>query len=252
MAGARLSSEKASPPLPPENLLFMDKTHEAMIRNGDRLLALAKKVVAFRGRPLLDVGCGYGRMAYALHRDGFNAPYLGIDILHRHVEWLRQNFSPASSNFRFHHMDVRNDRYNPKGTVAANMFRLPDIDPPDSIFVLSVFTHMYAEDMLHYIDEIAMKMDKGSIAYCTFFLENKEMRRFEDNGLSQYPMRHQLSDHCWYHSTDDPLHAISYNEAWLRERLLERGLVSIATFYGLWCGRPNAGSGQDTLFLAKI
>jgi SAM-dependent methyltransferase len=240
------------PPFPPDNLLFMDKSSDKMIRNGDILLQLGKKVLAFRGRPVLDIGCGYGRMAYALLRDGFAAPYLGIDILRHHVNWLRLNFSPAAPNFAFDHVDIKNDRYNPKGMLAADAFRLPDIDAPDAIFVLSVFTHMYERELLHYLDQIAAKMDRQSIAYCTFFLENPEMRHLEGQGGSQYPMLHRINDHCWYFNAKDPLHAISYNEDWLRARLLERGLHPVSVYYGLWCGRLNALSYQDTLFLARL
>jgi SAM-dependent methyltransferase len=244
--------QKPPPPLPPQRLIFMDKSPHAMLRKGDKLLQLGKKVVELRGRPVLDIGCGYGRMAYALHRDGFAARYFGIDILRNHVAWLRHNFTPAAPNFEFRHLDIKNDRYNPKGTLPADGFSFPDVGTPDMILVLSVFTHMYEADMPRYFDQIAAKMDHRSVAYCTFFLENREMRHLEGQGLSQYPMRHQTNDHCWHFNAEDPLHAISYNEDWLRGQLLTRGLHPVSTFYGLWCGRPNALSGQDTTFIARL
>jgi SAM-dependent methyltransferase len=232
--------------------MFMDRTHAAMRRNGDQLLALGGKVFTLRGRPVLDIGCGYGRLAYALHRTGFEGTYVGLDILPRHISWLRQNFSSVAANFSFQHLDIRNDRYNPKGALPADGFQIPEMAAPDAIFVLSIFTHMYERDLLHYLDQIAARMDPLTIAYCTFFLDNPEMRRLEALNLSHYPMRLRLSDHCWYHDQADPLHAICYDEQWLRGQLTQRGLAVAAAFYGKWCGRPGAISGQDALFLAKM
>lgn len=243
--------DRTDPPYPPESLLFMDKTVEAMVERGGILLDLCKKVVTFRGRPVIDIGCGYGRMAYALKRDGFEANYLGLDIIKKHIGWVQENFTPAAPNFKFSHTDIKNDRYNPKGALTAKDLALPEVGAPDAIFLLSVFTHMYDQDICTYLDKIAAIMDQKSVLYSTFFLSNPEMRNLETLGKSMYPMKHRLSGHCWYYDEKDPLHAIAYDEGWVRHQLMVRGLYPIAIFYGNMAGRPGGQSSQDTIFIGK-
>jgi len=245
-------SHKVVPPYPPEPLLFMERKPEIMVANGDKLLKRALKVAEFRGRPVLDIGCGYGRMAYALAKHGFADTYIGVDILKRHIDWLTENFTAKLPNYNFAHLDIKNDRYNKNGVLGANDFSIPVSEAPDLIFLLSVFTHMYERELCIYLDRIAERMDTKSILYSTFFLSNPEMRRLESAGRSGYPMKHQLNDHCWYFNPEDPLHAIAYDETWLRAEMLKRDLYPIATFYGSIAGRPGAVSEQDTIFIGKL
>ncbi|NTJ46924.1 class I SAM-dependent methyltransferase [Agrobacterium rhizogenes] len=237
---------------PPEHLLFMDKTPEAMIKTGDALLRLGKSVITFRGRPVLDIGCGYGRMAYALERDGFSRLYQGIDLLKQPITWLQQNFTPVRPTFQFDHADIANDRYNSSGALSATDFHFPDIETPDAVFLLSVFTHMYEIEIEHYLDELARMIDSTSVVYSTFFLINDTMRDREKAGLCHFPMKHEINDHCWYFNPSDPLHAIGYDETWLRKQLLNRGLYIQAIYYGGWTGSGTALSGQDTIFISKM
>lgn len=239
-------------PLPPQDLLFMNETWESFPKNGTGLLALGERVLQLNGRPVIDIGCGFGRMAYALAAKGFRGPYLGTDVLINQVRWLQSNFSPVLPSFRFHHFDALNDRYNPTGKLGAKDFTIDQkYRCPDAVFVLSVFTHMYEADVLAYLKEIASVMDEKSIVYATFFLTNSESRRLERLGQSSYPMKNSLDDHCFYFSPDDPLHAISFDEVWLKERLAQLGMYTAAVYYGTWAGRKGAMSFQDSLFLMK-
>jgi SAM-dependent methyltransferase len=239
-------------PLPPTNLLFMNESWESFPKNGAGLLALGNRVIEYRGRPIVDVGCGFGRIAYALAAQGYKGNYLGVDVLEPQISWLQSNFSPLLPAFRFHHFDAVNARYNASGTLTAKDFEIDKkYRGPDAIFVLSVFTHMYEADVVAYLKEIASVMDEKSVVYATFFLSNNETRHLEGLGKSSYPMKHILDEHCSYFNPEDPLHAISFDETWLKETLRAVGLYAPAIFYGTWAGRKNAKSFQDSLFLMK-
>lgn len=229
--------------------MFMGDTQETLVAHGERLLALSDPHVTYRGRPVLDVGCGYGRLAYALAARDFAGPYLGIDVLPRQIAWLRENFSPVRPDYHFERLDITNERYNKLGSLPAAALTLPpNLTPPDLVIALSLFTHMYEADIAAYLRRIAGIMDVGSMLYATFFLRNDEQGSLENEGRSGYPMQHVVNDHCAFFDTADPLRAIAYDEDWMLELLATCGLNCATTVYGSWCGRSDLRSFQDVLF----
>lgn len=241
----------AAVPFPPAELLgFMGEDEAAAVKNGESLLRLADSLWPKDGL-VLDVGCGYGRLAYALIGRAHQGKYVGMDILPAHIRWLSENLTPVAPNFSFKHLNIKNDRYNATARDEATSFEIDLPEPPKLILVLSVFTHLYETDMLHYLAQIARCMDKSSTLYATFFLTNPSQRGMDRRGLSPFPMQHELSPHCSTFNLEDPLHAISYDESWLRDRLDDLSLQPITVHYGSWCGRTNAPSYQDTMFLRK-
>lgn len=106
---------------------------------------------------LVDVGCGYGRVAHALLRaGGFRGRYLGLDILPRQIAWCQENFTPLSEgSLRFELVDIKNDRYNPAGRLSPRSVSFDvETGSADVVLLASVFTHMYADDIVHYLGEI--------------------------------------------------------------------------------------------------
>src|SRR3954447_19991659 len=100
-------------PVPPAELRFMDKTEEGFLAIGESIAADLRELCGLRpDDAIVDIGCGYGRVAHALLRSGgFAGPYLGLDILARHIAWCRAHLSPVSGGrFRFEHLDIRNGR----------------------------------------------------------------------------------------------------------------------------------------------
>lgn len=193
--------------LPPKELRFMGEDDDAFISIGDALLSDALRHV--NPETVLDIGCGYGRLAYALKRRGFLGRYFGLDVLPRHIKWLQDNFGDPT--YRFELANVRNGRYNPKGKLETSevVFR-PGFSPDLSLFV-SVFTHMYESDIEAYLRKVREISSPKSVVYATFFLEGGDQAR------RPYRFDHRLNDHCSYHDPSDPLHAIAYDEAWLRD-----------------------------------
>jgi SAM-dependent methyltransferase len=245
-----LGRGETQPPFPPDGLMFMGETEERSVRTGDELLSLAEGRFDPKGL-VFDVGCGYGRLAYALERSGFEGDYLGLDVKKKSIDWLTENFTAAAPRFRFTHADVRNDRYNPAGSLSGDSFRLPDPPrPPALVLVLSVFTHMYEADVRRYLHEIARLSDADTLVYVTFFLLNDEQRRLEVEGNPKWTFPHALSGHCRVHSIDNPLHVVGYAEDWVLSAIDDAGLRLEEKVYGWWSGRqPRPKLGQDSLLL---
>jgi SAM-dependent methyltransferase len=240
------------PPLPPEAMMFMGDKPDSFLARGENLLAVSNSHASIGRRPVIDIGCGYGRLAYALANRGFSGRYYGVDVLKKHIDWLNKNFSPSLPNFHFEHINVLNGRYNSSGKVDPAKFRIPhQYHKPDLVLVLSVFTHMFEADVESYLHAIAKVLDDHSTVYATFFILSDEQRELERSGASLYPMTHQINDHCRYFNQQDPLHAISFDEAFLHSMFERCGLHAEYVIRGGWCGREDAGSFQDAVFLKR-
>ena len=248
-----IAAEENLPPLPPARLLFMRESREQILRNGKALLALLKGHVTLGSGPVVDIGCGYGRMAYTLAHEGFQGTYLGIDIKKPSIDWLQENFSSRLPRYQFRHVDIGNERYNKAGRLTGSDLAIDArYHHPDLILVLSVFTHMYEEDLVAYLKTIAAIMSPKSVLYATFFLMSEEQRQLEAAGKSRYLLRHAINDHCRVADPLNPLHVIAYDQHWIMNLVASQGLRCLEFMPGWWCGRKSKGVAQDTLILAKI
>jgi SAM-dependent methyltransferase len=94
---------------------------------------------------VLDVGCGTKLVKVLLDEDRPIRRYVGIDVEPDVVSFLRTNV--ADPRFRFEHIDVYNELYNPRGTALADYSALPiDGETFDIICLFSVFTHLAPPD----------------------------------------------------------------------------------------------------------
>ena len=94
---------------------------------------------------VLDVGCGT-RFTRAFLEHGLPVgSYVGVDVDREMIEFMRERVSDP--RFEFHHIDVRNARYNPdaplmtEGTDLGVGGRTFDV-----IWLFSVFTHLAPDD----------------------------------------------------------------------------------------------------------
>jgi SAM-dependent methyltransferase len=245
--------ERAELPLPSPELRFMREDDDAFRRIGDGIVEDMIELCALRAdASVLDVGSGYGRVAHSLWRHGFEGAYLGLEILPRHVAWCSEAITPASGGLlEFGHLDVRNDRYNPGGSMAASEARFEVADGVVDVAVLtSVFTHMYAAEIVRYLEELRRVLRPGGRALTTFFMLDETWLECElASHSTTLPMRHALGEGCRYHNPDDPLHAIGYSPAWIRGAVADAGLSIYALRPGTWCGRRAARGYQDTVVL---
>lgn len=121
------------------------------------------------GCSILDIGCGVGKIARFLAINP-NIDYCGFDIFLPAIKWCKRMLVPATDGkFRFEHFDGISAMYNPKGTIPANEYRFPaDDNSVDLAIAASVFTHLYEQDMEHYLREIYRTLKLGAKALISF------------------------------------------------------------------------------------
>lgn len=203
---------------------------------------------------VLDVGSGIGRVAIPL-TNYINPPggYDGIEIVKEGVNWCNKEVNKRFPHFRFHHLNVYNKMYNPKGTMQAHELRFPfEAATFDLVILNSVFTHMLEADFERYLAEISRVLKKGARGYITMFLLNDESRRMNAEGKNKHE-RHltPFTDKTMVHIQDLPESMIAFDEAYTRESFAKAGLTIKNIQYGYWCGRTNTVDYQDLLFVAK-
>ena len=199
---------------------------------------------------LLDVGCGYGRLAIGLRSTGFAGRYRGFDILPRHIAWCRANLS--GDGYRFRHLDVRNDRYNPGGRIDPTEATFP---APTAAFeacaLFSVFTHMYRADIERYLAEIHRVLVPGGWAATSWLLFDDARVPAVTSSRAAYPLVHELDPTCRYESADDPLKAIGFHDRAVREMAATAGLRVRSVERGSWAGDVPGPRFQDLVVLER-
>jgi SAM-dependent methyltransferase len=202
---------------------------------------------------VLDVGSGFGRMAAPLTRviDKCGS-YNGVEIFRPAVEWCDRHIHRRFSNFRFHHADVWNSAYNPKGKVLARNDTFPFPNAlHDFVFLTSVFTHMLPPDVERYLAEIARVLKPGARGLLTFFLLDDESLALVASGLVELPFV-KYDDEIYVTNPQILEAAVGYPESRVRKSLAEHGLSILEPIhYGNWCGRDRHLSYQDIIVIEK-
>jgi SAM-dependent methyltransferase len=228
-------------PLPPEKLRFMSENDEQLIQVGDELAGLLVSAGLTETSSVLDVGCGYGRLALGLlHSTDYRGQYLGFDIQHRSIDWCQSAITPVFPSMRFVHLDVRNDRYNRKGTIDPTGMSFPARSASiDACALISVFTHFYRPDIERYLSEIRRVLKPGGFAVVTWFLFDDARLPAATSSDATYPMVHVLDAQTRYTKEGDPLRAIAYHEDAMRAMAAAARLVVRAVDRGTWAGEPG-------------
>jgi len=239
--------------LPPRKIRFMGEDDETFVQTARDLAQLLYHHGVGQDSCLLDIGSGYGRLAYGLRDTGYQGRYLGFDILRKHVQWCQKHLGDGD-RYRFRHLDVLNDRYNPTGTIPADNVRFPCRNESQTFLALfSVFTHFYEADIRRYLAEFRRVLVPGGTAAATFFLYDDARLATVIDPSQRYPLVHELNDYTRYTSTDDPLLCIGYHEDAVRRMVSEAGLSVQRIVCGHWAGdqdpRQAAGSTRQDLVL---
>jgi SAM-dependent methyltransferase len=148
------------------------------LATGTELLGLLRDQAGLRpDSRVLDVGCGIGRVARTLADvldPAAGGAYVGFDPVASAIAWCSQRYP---EHVRFVHADLRNDLYNPGGTVAATEYRFPVADGWATLMVAtSVFTHLDRAESEHYLAEVRRALAPGGVALLTFFLLDDDSR----------------------------------------------------------------------------
>ncbi len=206
------------------------------------------------GQNVLEVGCGVGRDAIPLVQllgpDGF---YVGVDVIEPSIRWCSDNISGRYTNAVFHHLDVASPFYNPAGHLAGEEVRLPCEDGQfDRIILQSVFTHMFGDEIVHYLSEFRRILRDDGLVFATFFLVDGEARRLAAEAGAELRFEHPLGRGCRIADPQNPEGAVGYTPSAL-DRMLKRGGMALdqPVHRGFWSGRKDAPDGQDVAILKK-
>lgn len=240
-----------TPLLPPANLRFMAETDETFLPICDHLCGniLARKVRL--DADVLDIGCGYGRLAYGLRRAGFRGSYRGFDILSQQIGWLNRHFAvdKEDARYAFDFLNVHNARYNPSGLPFEDI-TLPYAEASfDSVTSFSVFTHMYEDDIRQYLRRVRPLVRADGFWVATFFSLPDDFSLARQHPGVRYRLTEQISEHAFIHNPAEPLHVIAYRESFLRKLFDEEGWEVADLQRGSWLRDPGDDEFQDWFVL---
>jgi SAM-dependent methyltransferase len=194
---------------------------------------------------VLEVGCGCGRMAAPLTRIlSPSGRYDGFDVVPDLVNWAQLHIGGRYPNFHFILADLYNQYYNPTGRYTAAEYHFPyEYQSYDVVFLTSVFTHMFIDDIAHYLAEIARVLKPGGKCLITWFLLNAEsvdlldQRSSEDGLLGRWP---HVTGRSSSISATSPESAIAHDEQDVLALYTSYGLTTQPPIrYGSWCGRTT-------------
>ena len=201
----------------------------------------------------LDVGCGIGRMAIPLAGHLQQGKYHGFDIEKWKIAYCRRTVGHQRPDFAFHHAEVFNKYYNPKGRFRASEYRFPWDDASfDFVLLTSVFTHMLPADMEHYLSEVARVMARGAKCVITHFLfDSKEDPYFLFGSTSDASGPwHSFSDVCRIANRDAPEHGVAYHDRFVRELYAKYGLQIVTLIPGAKRGKPTSNPNPQDIVIA--
>jgi len=240
-----IASPSRSPRVPPKRHTFIGGGD--FIKIGEAFFSTLKRHGLTPDMNVLDVGCGQGRMARPLIGFFDTGSYQGFDIDKRGIVWCQSEYVDVP-NFQFHHADVFNKRYNKTGAVAAKEFRFPFEDNSfDLVFLTSVFTHMYAKDVEHYLSEIARVLKPKGPCLATWFLLDEHSRQSRH---PVYNFKHGVDNVSSTTLAANPEAAIAFDLEFVQALYKKCGLNIGIIEQGTWA-RPDTGFDLQDLVIAS-
>jgi SAM-dependent methyltransferase len=246
--------QRRPPLVPPRRLMFDGPRDPAIfVQNGQEFLRYYIELCDLQPHErVLDIGSGIGRKAIPLIDYLSDAgSYTGFDINHVGIEWCRREITSRHPRFTFHHIDVHNGRYNPRGTQQPEEYIFPTKDNKFDFAVLtSVFTHMFPGGVRQYLHEVGRMLKPGGRSLISFFLLNETSKEQIQSGVSSLTFPFARVDHA-IEREEQPEDAVAFNEDFIHQLYKEAGLAISEIYYGSWCGRDEFVSYQDLIVARK-
>ncbi|MCH9672730.1 MAG: class I SAM-dependent methyltransferase, partial [Gammaproteobacteria bacterium] len=219
---------------------------------GDYIRMMARHAGLLPEHDVLDIGCGLGRIANGFSR--YLSPdsrYVGFDIVASAIDWANTHVAKLHPNFRFYHLDLQNEYYNPAGGERQARFPI-DEDGFDFALLASVFTHMHFEDVENYLVQANERLRLGGTLFATFFLMNEDAATAVRIGRARLPL--ELSGGIEHHEIDGPtLSSVSHEESAVFKLVEQSGFEFVRRpIYGNWTGARQSPSFQDIVIARKV
>jgi SAM-dependent methyltransferase len=123
---------------------------------------------------VLDMGCGVKMTSAFVNEDQPVKRYVGIDVYEDMVRFLSENVDDP--RLEYHHLPLRNERYNPDGVPMSIDTRLPvPLESFDLIWLFSVFTHLAPPDFRLMLQVLRPHVkDSGHLFFSLYIDETTE------------------------------------------------------------------------------
>lgn len=220
-------------------------------------ISLARALEKFAGLKensrVLEIGCGYGRVALPLTQViNSEGSYTGVEIMPEAVAWCTQNIPALHPGFKFHHLDVYNEFYNPNGAQSVSDIALPFEDASlDLVFLTSVFTHLVAEDVDAYMREIARVLTPSGVLAGTWFMVDHGVGAKILDGRAQIPIAWADGAGAYFKSAERGTVAVAYDEAVVDAFHERTGFAIENKRRGHWFSRADAGPPYQDWIIAR-
>jgi SAM-dependent methyltransferase len=201
---------------------------------------------------VLEIGSGIGRVALPLTQwlEG-EGEYTGVEIVKDGVDWCAQNIGAHYPRFRFLHLDIYNEYYNPNGTQKIGDLPLPAGHFDIAVFC-SVFTHLVADDTAAYLKLLARTLKPGGLVWGTWFMMDDEARALVLEGKTTLKFNIDGEQTFFLDAERKSTLAVAYERPCIERLFADHGFTVDFVDTGLWCARDKAAGGYQDLVIARL
>lgn len=203
---------------------------------------------------VLDIGCGIGRMAVPLtqYLDPGSGQYAGLDPASPGIQWCTRNIGSVYPNFRFMHLDIANDLYNPDGYIKGTEISLPFANASfDFAIMTSVVTHLPPQEIRPYFKEVSRLLESGGRLFLSAFVMDEQAVPSDGKPAPRILFERAGDGPAWYGNSSVPLSAVAFDDGFLDGALRATGFDIALKRLGHWRGQTGSRHYQDFFVAVK-